>query len=153
VRIFTFLALPAALLILAACGDDSDATLPDADAGGLTVTETAAFPTQYGEHLEGRLPTEFPETFPIYDGAEIARGDTLGDRYAIDLRTEAEMESVIDYYRSSLATPPWRTIEEEPGDASVIFTYESEDGAYSGEVAIGKLQERTWILIAMVPSE
>jgi hypothetical protein len=108
--------------------------------------------SQFSEHLEGALPSEFPAEFPIYEGAEIARGDTISDRYAIDLRSTDDLETVAAYYRDGLARAPWRITDEQPGDGSVIFAYESEDGAYSGEVAVGRLQDKTWILIAMTPA-
>lgn len=154
-RIFTISIAAVILLLVVACSDsggsEPQGTADDGGATGGGQSTPAA--SQFAEHLVGSLPAEFPADFPIYAGAEIARGDTIDDRYAIDLRSSDDLETVVDYYRDGLSTAPWRITDEEPGDGSVIFTYESEDGAFRGEVAVGKLQERTWVLIAMTPEE
>jgi hypothetical protein len=134
-----------------ACSDPDDPPNANTVPGEVSTPGGSPNPPtgQFFEHLEDQLPADFPADFPVYDGAEIARGDTLHNRYAIDLRTPDEMDSVAEWYRTGLATSPWEIVEEKPGDGSIIFTFSSTDGIYDGEVAIGKLQDRTWILIAM----
>lgn len=149
------LAISASLAVTPACGGGDEVTPTGLTPGGVQPTAGTPNPqpSQFFEHLEGALPAGFPEDFPIYTPAEIARGDTLDTRYAIDLRSTDEMGAVVKYYRDGLSTLPWQITDEEPGEGSIILTYESKDGAYHGEVAIGKLQERTWILILLVPGE
>ena len=138
-----------------ACGGGDESNSPPAAtfAGFPSGDTTEPQPSQFFEHLEGALPSDVPPDFPVYTNAEIARGDTLGARFAIDLRTEDGMDEVVEFFRAGLSAPPWRIREESPGEGSMIFTYDSEDGAYSGEVAVGKLSERTWILISVVPEK
>jgi hypothetical protein len=149
VRPFTISLITSALLAVAACGGDGG----DAADGPARPEDGASAPTsgQYFEHLEGRLPADFPNDFPVYADVTIHRGDTIDDRYAIDLRSEAGLDDVAAFYREELAVAPWSITAEESAHNSVVFTYENTDGRpYHGQVAIGKLQDRTWILVAMV---
>ena len=145
----TIISIITLLSLVAACNDE-DAGDGDTGIGGVGIDTTSRVPSgEVFEHLEGQLPSDFPANFPIYQGAEIARGDTVSDRFAIDLRTQDDMDTVAEYYRAQLNSAGWQLMEETAKAGSVLFRFTSEDGVHEGEVGIGKLQERTWILIAM----
>jgi hypothetical protein len=130
------------LVLASACGGDAGDS-----AGGSADNATTG---QNYEHLEGRLPDEFPKDFPVYADVTIHRGDTIDDRYAIDMRSTAPVDEVVSFYRQGLSVGGWAVLSEEPKEGHTLFKFEATDGRpFHGEVAIGKLQELTWILVAL----
>jgi hypothetical protein len=151
VRIFTtlFLSLFVAFAFAACEGDSADSPEDSVQQpSGGRGPQPSSF-----QHLEGQLPADFPKFFPLYSRAEIARGDTLQDSFAVDLRTGDDYQDVVDYYREALSSDSWQVTDETPAKNSVKFTFSSDDGVYEGELGVGKLSDRTWILIAMTRPE
>ena len=96
------------------------------------------------------MPDAFPTDFPVYADVTIHRGDTIGNRFAIDMRADVPMEDVVNFYRQQLAAAPWSITSDKVDPSSVIFDFNATDGRpYTGQVAVAKLQDLTWILIAM----
>ena len=85
-RIFSLLGLIlVASMLLAACGD-----------GGNVTGDGSPVP------IEGGLPPNFPDDFPLYPGLNILESSPLGGRYVIRADSGDPAEDIVVFYEEEL---------------------------------------------------
>lgn len=102
-------AVPLLALVAACGGNDEAAPAPE----GTPVP------------LEGRLPPNFPEDFPLFPGLKIRSSSPLADRYIIEATSDRSLDEVVAFYQEELSKGRWQTlsVEDARGGQGKLFRF------------------------------
>lgn len=76
--------------------------------------------------IEGGLPPNFPDDFPMYRNLRIKRSTPLGQRYIIEADSGDSIQDVVDFYEEELTKGRWELLDSEdstePKSTNLTFT-------------------------------
>ncbi len=118
IRLFTFLAVPAVLL-LSACGGSTNGVTTNMDG---TVNVTTSEGTATTSHT---VPSDWPSDAPIYAGATVQYSASVNPvdgkaGHALVLMTTDSAATVFAYYASELAAQGWKVDSTMNGGTTMI---------------------------------
>jgi hypothetical protein len=136
-RLLLMVGLLSLLAVASACGGGGgkEVTLPG-NGGNVKVT------------TGGELPSDFPNDFPIFEGANLT-GTVTGEQegqsgYFATWETDASMQDVTDFYKQALDKDPWKSSGVFTSGQGTVITFARADNEnFGGGVTIsgdGKTQ-------------
>ena len=106
------------------------------------------------EVIEGGLPANFPDDFPLYPDLDIVRSSPLAGRYVVEASSQDPPEEVVGFYEEELTKGRWELVAtDDSSDAkSTTFIFTAPGFALDGRVLVAESTEDsapTIVAIAM----
>jgi hypothetical protein len=88
----------------------------------------------------GELPSDFPDDFPIFEGASLT-GTVTGEQegqsgYFATWETDASVQDATDYYKAALDKDPWKTAGVFSSGQGTVISFTRTDNENFGGVTI-----------------
>jgi hypothetical protein len=116
-------------------GENGDAQTPDELAAAFS-----------GGSVQG-LPDGFPQSVPLYEGAELLEADTYGDNgYTVVYRVDAPYEMVVAFYMQAI---PGMDESGIGNDESYFEAIDMEDGVHINGLTISDADGTTQVFITL----
>lgn len=131
--------IPALMIAAAfsACGGGDKKTI-DIPGGGKAEVST-----------NGKIPSGFPDDFPVYDGAKVQtsfKGSQGGQSgFFVTWETDDSVEKVADFYKDKFSSGPWKSSGEYESNGSSVLTAENASAKQSAAVTISDADGKTQI--------
>jgi hypothetical protein len=140
-RLLLMVGLLSLLAVASACGGGGEkkVTLPGGD-GEVQVT------------TGGELPKEFPDDFPIFEGANLT-GTVTGEQegqtgYFATWETDASTQEVTDFYKEALDKDPWKTAGVvTTGEGAMITFTRADNEDFGGLVTVSSSDGKTMFVV------
>jgi hypothetical protein len=90
--------------------------------------------------IEGGLPPNFPDEFPVYPGLDVAETSPLGGRYIIRAYSEDAAKDVVDFYEEELTKEPWELLAADTSSepSSTLFRFTAPGWALDGRIQVNE---------------
>jgi hypothetical protein len=142
-RLLLMVGLLSLLAVASACGGGGEkkVTLPGGD-GQVQVT------------TGGELPKEFPDDFPIFEGANLT-GTVTGEQegqsgFFVTWETDASPDDVTSFYKEALDKDPWKTAGVfTTSDGAMITFTRADNENFSGGVTVASSDGKTQFVVFM----
>src|SRR3990170_1328084 len=84
------------------------------------------------------LPENFPDDFPVYEGARPTEVNAIANQMRVRFEIEATRQQITDFYRQTLDRPPWHivTAEDMVFEDESFLTFARDDNEISGSVGV-----------------
>jgi len=139
-RLLLMVGLLSLLAVVSACGgDEKEITIPG-DGGDVKIT------------AGGELPSDFPDDFPIYEGAKLT-GTMTGEQegqtgYFATWETDASTQEVTDFYKEALDKDPWKTSGVvTTGEGAMITFTRADNEDFGGLVTVSSSDDKTMFVV------
>jgi len=139
-RLLLMVGLLSLLAVASACGgDEKEITIPG-DGGDVKIT------------TGGDLPDEFPDDFPIFEGAKLTgslKGEQEGQAgFSVTWETDASPEDVTDFYKEALGKDPWKTSGViTTGEGAMITFTRADNEDFGGLVTVSSSDDKTLLVV------
>lgn len=141
--ILAFAAIFAITVGAVACGGGDDERTIDTGDGEVT--------------FGGDLPDDFPDSFPVYDGADFeggAQGNQGGvEGFVATWRTGDSAEDVTDFYDEEFADGPWKSSGSGSAGGGGYWIVENEDEGLTAYVGVTEIDGDTAITAVVGESD
>jgi len=142
-RLLLMVGLLGLLAAASACGGGGEkkVTLPGGD-GEVQVT------------TGGELPKQFPDDFPIFEGAKLT-GTVTGEQegqsgFFVTWETDASPDDVTDFYKEALDKDPWKTAGVfTTSDGAMITFTRADNENFGGGVTVASSDGKTQFVVFM----
>jgi hypothetical protein len=108
------------------------------------------------EPIEGGLPPNFPDDFPLYPDLKIESSTPLAGRYVVEASTSDPVDDVVQFYKEELAKGRWKITgtedSAEPQSTLFHFTADGFSSDVDGRLLVSEdtsVSGRTIVAIAM----